>query len=144
MKTLMFLLVGAAWLAIPLESYAVVVKERVTPETLSKLPITVTVKSVARDDGVHFTFTIREDPKPSRFYSGHLTIRKDGIPVAKCPVKPLPPKGPATYSFAVNSGYLSDSDFEIFVGVESGGVAEPGGQSYLFNLKAFNDTSGGK
>ena len=115
------------------------IEERITPETLPELSLGVTFQTETRGDETRFRVTVQEKPVPSRFYLGSMKIRKEGRFVATCPAEPIHREAPSIYSFAVSSEYLSESDFELFVGVQSSGVAVPGGKSYLFNLKAFRD-----
>lgn len=112
---------------------------RVSHENLSKLPVAVTIQTSAQDDGVHFTFTIKEGPKATRFYRGSIQIRKGGELVVECPVEPLTSEGPWKYSFVASKAYLSDSEFELLIGAKSSGVPVPGGHHLLFNLREFQD-----
>ena len=138
MKMLFCLMVMGALVATSWGSFATGRDIQVTPEFLPQLPMTVTVESEVRAEGVGFTITIGEYPAPSRFYLGSIRIRKDGKPVVASPVQAISQKGPRVYSFVVAPEYLSESDFRLFIGAESGGYAEPGGNGYLFNLEVFH------
>jgi hypothetical protein len=136
-----------AWLAClalavtPPEASALTIEIPVTPETMKTLPFTVTVRAIEHEDRVDFAFTVREGPKEGRYYSGYLMVRsRDGY-VAEGPLEAIADRGPWNYKFRIAKDHLADSRFEFCLGYESRGVREPGGEHYLFNLKAFHEAA---
>ncbi len=140
MKPLMPILVGAALVIVSQGTFAVVTEERVSRTYIAKLPMDVAVQTNVREDGVHFTFTVRKKPDPSRYYQGSIKIRKDKTLVVECPIHPTVEGGTSTYEFVVAPGFLDDSDFDLFHGVEEKGTPLPGGQQYHFNLQEFSQS----
>lgn len=121
-------------------TWAVVVREPVTPASVKEKESKFSVKAEKREDGlIHFAITYSL-PRPE-YIVAHFELSIGGETLARSDTPAFVHEGTATYYVAVAPKHRGDAKFELSSNPfsEAGGqpVAMPGGAIYPIDLKAF-------